>query len=133
MVMFFNTLNIVKLLNARYEQSFLRIDCIAYFLVARLAQMLRQLASYYYKDPSCLFMVRIAQGLLHMGKGMISVNPFHSNRFLLSPVAMAGLLATFISFTDVKNSKSLTHFCAPIAIEKIFCKILLFYIILDDV
>jgi 26S proteasome regulatory subunit N1 len=28
---------------------------------ARLAQMLRQLASYYYKDPKCLFTVRIAQ------------------------------------------------------------------------
>src|SRR5690349_9873983 len=28
---------------------------------ARLAQMLRQLASYYYKDPNSLFMVRVAQ------------------------------------------------------------------------
>src|SRR2546421_2076849 len=28
---------------------------------ARLAQMLRQLASYYHKDANCLFMVRIAQ------------------------------------------------------------------------
>ena len=28
---------------------------------ARLAQMLRQLASYYHKEPNCLFMVRIAQ------------------------------------------------------------------------
>ncbi len=36
---------------------------------ARLAQMLRQLAGYYHKEPDCLFMVRIAQGLVHMGKG----------------------------------------------------------------
>jgi 26S proteasome regulatory subunit N1 len=28
---------------------------------ARLAQMLRQLAVYYYKEPDCFFMVRIAQ------------------------------------------------------------------------
>lgn len=28
---------------------------------ARLAQMLRQLAGYYAKEPDCLFMVRIAQ------------------------------------------------------------------------
>jgi 26S proteasome regulatory subunit N1 len=28
---------------------------------AKLAQMLRQLASYYHKDADCLFMVRIAQ------------------------------------------------------------------------
>jgi 26S proteasome regulatory subunit N1 len=30
---------------------------------ARLAQMLRQLAGYYYREPDCIFMVRIAQGL----------------------------------------------------------------------
>lgn len=28
---------------------------------ARLAQMLRQLAAYYHKEPSCLFTVRLAQ------------------------------------------------------------------------
>lgn len=28
---------------------------------ARLAQMLRQLAAYYHKEPSCLFVVRISQ------------------------------------------------------------------------
>ncbi|CAG8438595.1 3197_t:CDS:10 [Ambispora gerdemannii] len=70
---------------------------------ARLAQMLRQLASYYHKEPNCLFMVRIAQGLLHMGKGTISVNPFHSDRQLMSSVAIAGLLATIIAFTDAKT------------------------------
>ena len=35
---------------------------------ARLATQLRQLSSYYYKDPSLLFLVRIAQGLVHLGK-----------------------------------------------------------------
>ncbi|KAG9307203.1 hypothetical protein G9A89_017031 [Geosiphon pyriformis] len=70
---------------------------------ARLAQMLRQLASYYHKEPNCLFMVRIAQGLLHMGKGTISINPYHSDRQLMSPIAIAGLLATLIAFTDTKT------------------------------
>lgn len=71
---------------------------------ARLAQMLRQLASYYHKEPNCLFLVRISQGLLHMGKGTLSINPFHSNRFLLSPVAVAGLLTTVITFAvDAKK------------------------------
>jgi 26S proteasome regulatory subunit N1 len=42
---------------------------------ARFAQMLRQLAGYYYKEPDCLFMVCIAQGLVHMGKGTIGLNP----------------------------------------------------------
>src|SRR3954469_22631838 len=67
---------------------------------ARLAQMLRQLASYYHKEPNSLFMVRIAQGLLHMGKGTMTVNPFYSDRQLMSPVAVAGLMSTLIAFTD---------------------------------
>ncbi|GAA5826816.1 hypothetical protein JCM11251_002904 [Rhodosporidiobolus azoricus] len=70
---------------------------------AKLAQMLRQLASYYYKEPDCLFMVRIAQGLTHMGKGTIGVNPFHTDRSLMSPVAVCGLLATLVSFTDTRG------------------------------
>ncbi|KAJ3200893.1 proteasome regulatory particle base subunit, partial [Dinochytrium kinnereticum] len=69
---------------------------------ARLAQMLRQLAAYYYKEPNCLFVVRLAQGLVHMGKGTLTINPFHSNRSLLSPVALAGLLTVMTAFTDAK-------------------------------
>ncbi|KAL1924325.1 uncharacterized protein VTP21DRAFT_7360 [Calcarisporiella thermophila] len=70
---------------------------------ARLAQMLRQLASYYHKEPSCLFMVRIAQGLLHMGKGTMSINPYHSDRQIMSSTALAGLWATILAFTDTKT------------------------------
>ncbi|GAA5920950.1 hypothetical protein JCM3775_004017 [Rhodotorula graminis] len=69
---------------------------------AKLAQMLRQLASYYAKEADCLFMVRIAQGLVHMGKGTIGVNPFHTDRSLVSPVAVCGLLATLVGFTDTR-------------------------------
>lgn len=72
---------------------------------ARLAQMLRQLASYYHKEPSSLFMVRIAQGLLHMAKGTMTLNPFHTDRQILSPVALAGLMTTIITFTDHKPCK----------------------------
>ncbi|GJN93258.1 hypothetical protein Rhopal_006305-T1 [Rhodotorula paludigena] len=70
---------------------------------AKLAQMLRQLASYYAKEPDCFFMVRIAQGLVHMGKGTIGVNPFHTDRSLMSPVAVCGLLATLVAFTDARG------------------------------
>ncbi|KAI6165894.1 26S proteasome regulatory complex non-ATPase subcomplex Rpn1 subunit [Pisolithus thermaeus] len=69
---------------------------------ARLAQMLRQLAVYYYKEPDCLFVVRVAQGLVHMGKGTIGINPFFSDRNILSRPAIAGLLATIMAFTDAK-------------------------------
>ncbi|KAI0674418.1 armadillo-type protein [Trametes maxima] len=70
---------------------------------ARLAQMLRQLAGYYYKEPDCLFMVRIAQGLVHMGKGTLTINPFFSDRTIMSRTAVAGLLATLTAFTDAKG------------------------------
>ncbi|RKP21880.1 26S proteasome regulatory complex, non-ATPase subcomplex, Rpn1 subunit [Rozella allomycis CSF55] len=70
---------------------------------ARVAQMLRQLASYYNKDSEALFIVRIAQGLVHMGKGTLSLNPFHLDRSLMAPVSVAGLLITLFSFTDSKN------------------------------
>ena len=67
---------------------------------ARLAQLLRQLASYYHRDPHALFMVRIAQGLLHMGKGTLTINPYHADRTILSRVAAAGLLTVAISLID---------------------------------
>ncbi|CAK4030457.1 26S proteasome non-ATPase regulatory subunit 2 [Lecanosticta acicola] len=67
---------------------------------ARLAQLLRQLASYYHRDPNALFMVRIAQGLVHMGKGTMSINPFHTDRSVLSRVGAAGLLTVAISLID---------------------------------
>lgn len=70
---------------------------------ARLAQLLRQLASYYHRDQESLFMVRIAQGLLHMGKGTLSVSPFHTDRQVLSNVATAGLLAVLVAMIDAKQ------------------------------
>ncbi|KIV93938.1 hypothetical protein PV10_05110 [Exophiala mesophila] len=70
---------------------------------ARLAQLLRQLASYYHRDQNSLFMVRIAQGLLHMGKGTMSLNPFHTDRQVLSRVAAGGLLTILVSLIDAKQ------------------------------
>ena len=56
---------------------------------ARLAAVLRQLAQYHAMDQNNLFMVRIAQGLVHLGKGTLTLNPFHSDRQLMSPVAVS--------------------------------------------
>ncbi|KAI6293784.1 proteasome regulatory particle base subunit [Pyricularia oryzae] len=82
---------------------------------ARLAQLLRQLASYYHRDQDSLFMVRIAQGLLHMGKGTMSISPFHTDRQILSRVSAAGLLAVLVTMLDAKrfitsNSHYLLYF-----------------------
>lgn len=70
---------------------------------ARLAQLLRSLASYYHRDQNSLFMVRIAQGLVHMGKGTMTLNPFHTDRQVLSRVAAAGLLTVLVSMIDAKQ------------------------------
>ena len=70
---------------------------------ARLGQLLRQLASYYHRDQNSLFMVRIAQGLLHMGKGTMTLNPFHTDRQIMSRVAAAGLLTVLVAMIDAKE------------------------------
>ncbi|CAD6194862.1 unnamed protein product [Caenorhabditis auriculariae] len=71
---------------------------------ARLVAMLRQLASYHHKDQVSLMLVRIAQGLTHMGKGTMTLNPWHSDRQLLSPSAVASLLTICFAFLDANNS-----------------------------
>ena len=71
---------------------------------ARLAAILRQLAQYHAKDQNNLFMVRIAQGLVHLGKGTLTLNPFHSDRQLMSPVAVAGLMSVLVALLDVKTT-----------------------------
>lgn len=55
-------------------------------------------------------LVRVAQGLTHMGKGTMTLNPFHSDRQLMCPAAVAALFATCFAFLDAEHSK-------------IFCKI----------
>lgn len=70
---------------------------------ARIAQLLRQLSSYYSKDANILFTVRIAQGLLFMGKGLLSLSPFYSEKYLLSSSSMAGLLVFMHTCLDMKN------------------------------
>uniref|UniRef100_A0A2I2YGY7 26S proteasome non-ATPase regulatory subunit 2 n=1 Tax=Gorilla gorilla gorilla TaxID=9595 RepID=A0A2I2YGY7_GORGO len=70
---------------------------------ARLAAMLRQLAQYHAKDPNNLFTVHLAQGLTHLGKGTLTLCPYHSDWQLMSPVAVAGLLTVPLSFLDVRN------------------------------
>jgi len=59
---------------------------------SRLAGNLRQLASYYARYPEILLMIRIAQGLVSTGKGLINLQPVHSDRILQSNVALSGIL-----------------------------------------
>lgn len=71
---------------------------------ARLAGLLRQLAAFYSKDANALFIVRIAQGMLYMGKGLLSINPMHSDRYLVDPVALGSLMVFFHSALHMRNT-----------------------------
>jgi 26S proteasome regulatory subunit N1 len=77
---------------------------------SRIAQMLRQLAVYYQKEPNHLFLVRIAQGLLHLGKGLLTLSPVHCDNLLVSKVSMAALLTVLFSALDSANSKASSRF-----------------------
>lgn len=50
---------------------------------SKLAEALRAVAANS-GDEKLLFFTRIAQGLLHMGKGTLTLHPYYSDRFLLS-------------------------------------------------
>ncbi|CAG2160860.1 unnamed protein product [Oppiella nova] len=112
-------LNILETLSKFSHDSDTDVACNAIFAMglvgagtnnARLATMLRQLAQYHAKEQNCLFMVRIAQGLTHLGKGTLTLSPFNSDRQLLMPTALAGLLATVISLLDVKSTILKSHY-----------------------
>lgn len=120
-------LNILETLSKFSHDSDLEVAANAIFAMglvgagtnnARLATMLRQLAQFHAKEPNALFMTRIAQGLTHLGKGTLTLSPFHSDRQLLVPTALGGLLAVIFSLLDVKTtilgkSHFLLYFLAP--------------------
>lgn len=70
---------------------------------SRIAGLLRQLSSYYSTEANHLFIVKIAQGLLHMGKGTMTLSPLHSHGGIVSPVALAGLLTVMHAALDMPN------------------------------
>lgn len=60
-------------------------------------------------DQQFLFAV-YRQGLVHLGKGTLTLGPYHCDRSLMMPVAVGGLLSVLVSFLDVKNGKLLVSF-----------------------
>lgn len=55
----------------------------------------------------------LLQGLTHLGKGTLTLCPYHSDRQLMSQVAVAGLLTVLVSFLDVKNSELILFYFPP--------------------
>lgn len=88
---------------------------------ARLATMLRQLACYHAKNPLHLFLVRISQGLVHLGKGTLSISPLRYGSKILDRAALAGLLVVLVAFLDCQNlilAKShYLMYCLALAME----------------
>jgi 26S proteasome regulatory subunit N1 len=71
---------------------------------SRIAGLLRLLASFYAKEANPLFVVRLAQGLLHAGKGLVTISPYHSDRSLMLQPAVCGLLTVLVCCLDLKAS-----------------------------
>jgi len=71
---------------------------------SRVAGLLRQLSEFYSKEAGHMFAVRIAQGLLHLGKGLLSISPFHSDGLLMNGPSFGGLMAVIFSCLDMKST-----------------------------
>jgi len=71
---------------------------------SRVAGLLRQLSEFYSKEAGHIFCVRIAQGLLHMGKGLLTLHPFHSDRTLLCGPSLGAMLVLIHSCINPKTS-----------------------------
>lgn len=71
---------------------------------SRIAGLLRTLAVFYKTSANHLFVVRLAQGILHAGKGLMTLSPLHSDRLLVSHVGLACILPAIFLFLDPKTS-----------------------------
>mmetsp|Transcript_29951 Transcript_29951/g.56641 ORF Transcript_29951/g.56641 Transcript_29951/m.56641 type:complete len:944 (-) Transcript_29951:87-2918(-) len=71
---------------------------------SRVAGLLRQLSEFYSKEAGHVFCVRIAQAMLHMGKGLMTLNPMHSDRMITSGPALGGVLTLLYSCIDLKST-----------------------------
>lgn len=71
---------------------------------SRVAGLLRQLSEFYNKEAGHMFCVRIAQGLLHMGKGLISLNAYHSDKMLMSGPSLGAIMVIITSCLDLKST-----------------------------
>ncbi len=78
---------------------------------SRIAGLLMQLSQFYLKDADAMFVVRLAQGLLHCGKGLVSLSPLQSDGTLLSNKAITGLLVSiFCAFSFESEIIKKYHF-----------------------
>merc|ERR1712194_938037 len=71
---------------------------------SRVAGLLRQLSEFYSKEAGHIFCVRLSQGLLHMGKGLITLNPHHSDNMLTCGPALGAIMVLAQSGINMKDT-----------------------------
>lgn len=76
---------------------------------ARLSAILRQLATFHAKDANALFAVRLSQGLTHMGKGTLTLNPVFNDKLLCSLIGLAGLIITCTGMINARETIMTKH------------------------
>lgn len=105
-------INVIEILTKYSHESDVDVACAAIFSLgiigagtnnARLAQCLRQMAIYHARNPSQLFMVRIAQGLTYMAKGTVTLSPLHNDKQLVDYCALAGLLIPMMAMFEPQS------------------------------
>ena len=73
---------------------------------ARLAQLLRQLASYYSREQDALFITRLAQGLVHLGKGTMTMD-LYNDANVLNKTTLASIMTVMTGL--ITPNFMLTH------------------------
>ncbi|CAK5085352.1 unnamed protein product [Meloidogyne enterolobii] len=71
---------------------------------SHIMDRLRRLASRHASNKYTMFILRIAQGLIHLGKGTMTLNPFHSDGQILCLPSLGALLCTCLAFIDSKQT-----------------------------
>ena len=73
---------------------------------------------YHAKDAQALMLVRMALGLVHLGKGTMTLNAYHSDRQLMCPVSVAAL--TIVSFAFLAKNCSFFLILKSLYFETVF-------------
>ncbi|KAF1744730.1 hypothetical protein MXB_1412, partial [Myxobolus squamalis] len=71
---------------------------------SRVSNLLRNLNVFYYNESQHLFAVRLAQGLVHLGKGLMTMSPSRCEGDFLSPVSISSLIIHAVLSLDVTNT-----------------------------
>jgi 26S proteasome regulatory subunit N1 len=70
---------------------------------SRIANLLRSLAGYYESENEYIYIIKIALGILHAGKGLVGISPFYSDGFLFSKTGYASLIILAFSMMNMQE------------------------------